>query len=362
MDERESVGSRSDTPAVPRCHTRVGRLTCRPMIRYWIIVFAVLLAAGESRGAEPDDPIGRELRALLLDDQNAQDRVDELIASNNAFKLEGAGLSNAIMAAKIRQVIDPVREDYEAFLERNPRHARAHLALASFLQEFGDKINAKLHMDTALEIAPNDPVALNNLGNYYGEFGPPEKAFEFYQRAGKAAPDQSMYLRNLASVMVVQPEAAQTYFALTDEQDVVRRALLYFSEARRLNPADFLLCSTLAQTYYQLKPLPYNEAAAAWESALKVAGTRMEKEGVMIHLARIHIQAKKFDAARYNLNGISDPLLQDLKRELRAKIPRKMDPVSFSTSTAPPSLFNLYSARPPLTNQPPTGRRLRLKP
>jgi predicted Zn-dependent protease len=331
------------------------------MIRFWTIVFAVLLVVDGSRGAEPDDPIGRELRALLLDDQTAQDRVDELIASNNAFKLEGAGLSNAIMATKIRQLIDPVREEYEKFLERNPRHVRAHLALASFLQEFGDQINAKVHMDTALQIAPNDPVALNNLGNYYGEFGPPAKAFEFYQRAAKAAPDQSMYLRNLASVMVVHNEAARAYFSLATDQDVVRRALIYFQEARTLNPSSFLLNSTLAQTYYQLKPLPYKEAVAAWEAAMMVAGTRMEKEGVMIHLARIHIQAKNFDAARYNLNGVSEPLMLDLKRELRAKIPRKMEPVSFSTSTAPPTLFNLSSAPPPSTNATPAGRKLRLE-
>ena len=331
------------------------------MSRYCCMLLLLTIAAFDSTAAEKDDPIGRELRSILIDDQNAQDRVDELIASNNAFKAEGAGLSDAIMATKVRQIIDPVREQYIAFLQRNPKHVRAHLALASFLQEFGDRENSKSHLDTALTLAPNDPVALNNLGNFHGEFGPPEKAFEYYQRASKAAPKQSMYYRNLASVMIIHPLESQSYFRIADKQGVLRRGIDLFKKAVSLNPDDFLLQSTLAQTYYQMRPFPYQEATNAWERALVLAGTRIEKEGVMIHLARIHIKEKNYDAARINLNGVKVEFMLDLKKELMAKIPKKMSPVSFSTSTAGPGLFNLSTSPPPgasgVREPPPSKKR-----
>lgn len=300
--------------------------------------------------SQPHDDSG--FRELLQADEKALDQIDHLLANNEAFARQGAGLNQAAMATKVRALTDPVIDDYQSFLTKHPNHVKAHLAYASFLGQFGRDQEARKHLDEAIKLAPADPVALNNAANWFGEHGPPEKALEYYRKAMAARPGESTYYRNCASVMLLHRPQAVSWFALADEQALFVRTQEYYRKAHELKPDDFLLASDLAQIHYQIKPFPYLESVSAWENALQLAPSRTEKEGVLIHLARIHLQAKQFPAARLNLNSITLPEFLSTKRKLIAGIPVAMKQVEFSTSTQPAKLFNFSTAPPPVSTNP----------
>ncbi len=315
------------------------------------LLLLMLAASGThtSPAAPSSDLVDLEFRKLLVTDESALQQVDRLIADNQAFIRQGAGLPESSMVIKIRNVADPVVAAYEAFLKKHPEHVRGHLAFASFLTEFGVSVRAQNHLDKALALAPDDPVTLNNVANYHGEHGPPEKAFEYLQKAIRLKPEESTYYRNCASIILLHREQARTYFGLADEQATFRHAQALYRKAHERKPDDFLLASDLAQTFYHLKPHPYEEAVAAWETAFKLAPSRTEKEGVMVHLARIHSKAGEYDEARRNLNGISIPELLPTKRKMLAGFPAKMKQVNFDSKAKRPILFNVTTAPPKLT-------------
>jgi len=301
-------------------------------------------------GAVPDS-VADEFRNLLQSDETALQQVDQLIANNEAFIRQGAGLPESTMVVKIRNLADPVMDAYKAFLAKHPDHVRGNLAYASFLGEFGVTVRAREHLDKALALAPNDPVTLNNVANYHGEHGPPERAFELLQKAIRLKPEESTYYRNSAGIILLHRKEAQRHFGLADESAVFRYVYQLYKQAQALQPDDFLLASDLAQTHYQLDPFPYKEAVSAWEKAFALAPSRNEKEGVMIHLARVHSKAANYDEARRNLNGISIPELLPTKRKMLAGLPSKMKAVNFNTTGKPQNLFNLTTAPPKATGK-----------
>lgn len=293
------------------------------------------------------DPADQEFRQLLLADEHALGQIDRILANDSAFARQGAGMEEALIATKIRTLSAPVIKKYEAFLARHPNHVKGHLAYASFLGEFGREAEARPHLDEAIRLAPNDPVALNNAANYYGKNGPAVKAFEYYQKAIAVKPAESTYHRNCASVMLLYRPEAQAYFKLQNEQAVFVKALALYRQAQNLNADDFLLASDVAQTHYHIRPFPYRAAVDAWGRALKLTSTSTQTEGVMIHLARIHIRQKNFKEARVNLLEIIHPEFQEVKRKLLAEIPAEMKKFNHRTSKRRPiSLYNLSTSPP----------------
>ena len=177
--------------------------------------------------------------------------------------------------------------------------------------------------------------------------GRPTEAFRLLRRALELKPDEPTYLRNLASIMLVYQPEATVHFGLKHERQLFARVTDLYRRAVARQPDDFLLLTSLAQSLYRLDPFPQEEAAKTWERALQLAGTQTEKEGVMIHLARIHIRAKQYRQARHYLNNVTKEELQPEKKKLIAAIPKEMNTVEFKAATGTPSLFNLSTTPPP---------------
>ena len=63
-------------------------------------------------------------------------------------------------------------------------------------------------------------------------------------------------------------------------------------------------------------PLDAKAALAAWNSALAIAPSRVEAEGVRIHLARIHVHLGQADAARAQLAKVHETQYAKLKADI----------------------------------------------
>ena len=267
----------------------------------------------------PNDPAEKELEPLMNDDDAAMAEVDKWIRDNNAFTAQGAGESKTELNARILARLNVVRKNYEDFLRRHPDFARGHLAYASFLNNIGDEDAAKLQNEKALQLDPKNPAAWNNLGNYYGEYGPITNAFAYFAKAIEMDPNESVYYQNLAVTVYLYRTDAKTFYHL-DEEQVFDKSLALYRRAMQLDPDNFPLATEYAEGYYGIHPLRTNDALVAWTNTLHIAHDDIEREGVYIHLARIKMLAGRYAEARQQLDAVTNTMYSGLKDTLERAI------------------------------------------
>jgi len=270
----------------------------------------------------PNDPIEKEYQTLLEMDDAAQEEVDQWIRDETAFREQGAGLSDATLRARIEQRLKPVRDAYEVFLRQHGDHARAHLAYGSFLMEIHEEEEAVKQMEKSRELDPKNPAAWNNLANYYGHRSPVEKSFEYYAKAIELNPNEPVYYQNLATTVFLFRPAAKEFYKI-DEPQVFDKALDLYRKAMKLDPDNFVLASDYAMSFYGIRPTRTADAIAAWESALKIAPDDKEREGVYIHLARIKLNAERFEEVHRLLNSVTNEMYASLKNRLLRNLERQ---------------------------------------
>jgi tetratricopeptide (TPR) repeat protein len=273
---------------------------------------------------------------LMEDDDAALAEIDGWIVENRKFAENGAGVPNAELNDRIRKRLAPVRQAYEDFLKRNPKHSRARLAFASFLEDIHDEDAALEQMLKAKEVDPENPAAWNNLANYYGHFSPVTNAFYHYEKAIELDPKEPVYYQNFGTTVFLFRKDAQEYYGI-NEQQVFDKALKLYSNSLALDPTNFLLATDIAMTYYGIKPPRTDDALKAWDYALKLADGSLQREGVVIHLARVELNAGRFDEARANLNAVTNAELADLKARVLRSLESKEHPAPESATNAAPA-------------------------
>jgi tetratricopeptide (TPR) repeat protein len=285
---------------------------------------------------DPNDPLEKEFKKLEDDDDAAQAEVDRWIQENAAFAAKGAGVPNAELNRRIMKRFEPVRAGYEDFIKRNPKHARARVAYASFLHDMHDEEGEKAQLDKALELDPNDPAVWNNLANYYGHRGPVTQAFAYYEKAIALNSREPVYLQNFATTVYLFRKDATMYYDIT-EQQVFDKALDLYVKAFKLDPTNFPLATDLAQSYYGIKPVRTDDALRAWTNALAVANDEIERQGVYIHLARFKLNAGRFAEAHAHLDSVTNTNYAELKARLRRNLAlREEEAKGTNTSPAAP--------------------------
>ncbi len=279
-------------------------------------------AATSAAKPSPEDPVEKEYRRILEDDDKSQDEIDKWILEEGRLQAQGAGLSRATLALRIEQRRKKVEDAYLAFLQRRPGHTRARLAFGSFLNDQGRETEAAEQWQKAAELDPKNPAAWNNLANFHGHNGPVAKAFEYYQKAIDLAPFETTYYYNFAVTVYLFRKDAREHFQ-TDEDGVFDKSLALYRKALELDPNNFQLATDYAQSFYGIRPPRLTDGIEAWNAALKLARDDFEREGVQIHLARFEINAGRFDDARKRLNGVKDPRYKGLVDRVAASLQRK---------------------------------------
>jgi tetratricopeptide (TPR) repeat protein len=287
------------------------------------------------RVADPNDPVEKEYRKLMEEDDAALAEVDQWIKENRAASTNGQAIPDSALNERIRLRLEAVRRSYETFLNRHPDHVSAHLAFGSFLDDIKDEEASRAQIEKALELDPKDPAAWNNLANHYSHTGPASKMFEYYQKAIDLNPSEAIYYQNLADAVFVYRAASRDYYKLADDQEVYNKSLEIYQKAFRLNPTNFTLATELANNYYGIKPTRTDEALNAWSNALNIAQTPEQQQGVYLHLARFNLNASRFAEAHRRLDAVTIPAFDDLKKRLQRNLAeREKEPL---TNAPPPA-------------------------
>jgi tetratricopeptide (TPR) repeat protein len=284
----------------------------------------------------------KEYETLLDADDAAQAEADKWIQENNQFRANGAGMTDADLNRRIKDRFEPVRKAYEDFIRRYPNHVRARIAYGSLLGDLQDEAGAQLQWEKALELDPKNPAVYNNLAGTYSESGPAQKAFDYFSKAIELNPAEGLYYHNFGNSMFVLRKQAMDYYHLT-EQQVFAKSLLLYSNAVRLSPDNFPFASDLAQTYYAIQPFRADDALKCWTNALRLVHDDLEREGVLLHFARIKMLDGKFAEARAELNSISNENYRVLKANLLRNIELREHPAPSTNSSAGASATNQIS-------------------
>ena len=298
--------------------------------------------------ASTNDPVELEYQKLMEDDDVALTEIDGWIKENQRFEAEGAGVPRDELHRRIDKRAAPIRQAYEDFLKRNPKHGNAHLAFASFLEDIHDEDGAFEHMLKAKEVDPKNPAAWNNLANYYGHFSPVTNAFYHYEKAIELDPKEPVYYHNFGTTVYLFRQDVMAYYGIS-EQQVFDKALMLYSNSMRLDPTNFLLATDIAMTYYGIKPTRTDDALKSWGDALKLAEGSLQREGVMIHLARFKMSVGRYDEARKDIGTVTNAELTELKTRILRNLELREHPPA--TNAAPVLETNTPAVS--VTNTPP---------
>jgi tetratricopeptide (TPR) repeat protein len=283
--------------------------------------------------AKPQDPLDLKLKEIMAADNAAQEEVDQWILERQKAAEPENEVLQANFRARILERFKPVRKSYEQFLEAHPNHANGRLAYGSFLNDTGDEQGAQAQWERAREADPSNPATWNNLANHYGHAGPMDKAFAYYARAIELAPEEPVYYQNLATTVFLFRTEATNFYNIT-EQQVFEKAMGLYKKALSLDPENFRLAAEVAQTYFGIKPAPADnpaaarqaqrkladEAMAAWQVALKLAESDLERQSCYLNLVRWQINSERFEEARRYLNIVTNEALLSSKTTLTRKL------------------------------------------
>ncbi len=281
----------------------------------------------------PNDPVEKEYRALLEQDDAADHQIDQWTSEANAAAAAGDQQPRLTLHARVSKLLATLKKSYQDFLDHHPDHARARLAFGSFLNDHGEEENAVEQWDKARTLNPANPAPWNNLANYYGHRGPVKKAFEYYEKAIELDPNEAVYYWNFATTVYLFRVDAREKYNLT-EQEIFDKALALYQKAVKLDPTNFVLATDYAESYYGTNPPRWKEGLVAWKEALKVARDEVQREGVYTHLARIEIKLRMFDEARKNLDSVTNENYAVLKHRLSLNLDAAIKGVATNAPSA----------------------------
>ena len=265
--------------------------------------------------ANTNDPVERDYYKILGDDNDAEQDVIKWSDTADSGPRIGGGISEVNLNSRVRERLDGIKKEYEAFIAQHPDHVKIRLAYGSFLNDTHDEEGAVAQWDKARLLDPKNPAGWNNLANYYGHRGPVAKAFEYYDQAIALNANEPVYYHNLATTVYLFRTDAETYYHLT-EQQVFDKSLELYRKAIRLAPDDFILFTDYAESFYGTKPPRWKDGLTAWTQALQVAHDDLEREGVCIHLARINLKLGQYAEARRDLDAVTNETFTILKKRL----------------------------------------------
>ena len=300
---------------------------------FWAIALMALLMTGAVLPAQEKSPeipaappvsapapaapaleLDPALQRIIDMDNEAQAKADIWIREHEELNKEKP-FQDDTLPMRIRDRLDSVEKAYQDYLFSHSENMEARLAYASFLMDTGKDNEAAKEWLRLKETHPGHPVLLNNLGNYFAQKGDAPEAFPYYEEAMASAPREALYVKNLASVVYVFREEAMAYYRLKPQQALLLAQALY-RKALLLKPDDFIARTALAQTWYYLTPFEPEKALADWKKAYELASDDSERQGILLHYARVAILSEKFDEAEKQLEEITYARHQELKKTL----------------------------------------------
>ncbi|HTS20053.1 MAG TPA: tetratricopeptide repeat protein [Verrucomicrobiae bacterium] len=288
-----------------------------------IAVFAITFARSVRAQEDPRDA-ERQFRFLLSRGDELRDQKDQLDAhpSPAAIKRWNAQLNH-------------LERDYQHFLHDHPDHVRAMVAYGGLLYDEVDEDQGARWWEKAIQVDPREPYAYNDIANIYGHEGQAAKALEYYQTAIDLEPKEPIFRFNWATTcQLFRNESKAVYGWNVDE--IFQHCLEQFRAARDLDPTNFDMSSTYAETFYQMPKPDWPAAYEAWQFCLRQPLNDHQRAFVSGHLTRVCIRLGRIDEAKQWVAKLAGADQDSVRRALEQKIAALSQNQSGSAPTNPP--------------------------
>lgn len=103
------------------------------------------------------------------------------------------------------------RKSYQVALQENPKSLEAKLGLARLDQLAGRSADAEVGFQNALKSRPDDPQALNALGQFYGSQKQWNKALPLLEKAADGAPGELTFRHHLAVALAQSGDMQEAF-------------------------------------------------------------------------------------------------------------------------------------------------------
>ena len=293
-------------------------------------LFAVLFVQAANAEEDPRDA-ERQFRFLLS-------RGDELRAQQDHLDPH----SSPAVVQRWKAQLKRLERDYQHFLQDHPQHARAMVAYGGLLYDEEDQDEAVRWWEKAIQVDPREPYAYNDLANVYGHDGRAAKALEYYQTAIELAPTEPVFRFNWATTCQLFRNESRTVYGWNVDE-IFQHCMEQFRAARDLAPQDFTMSSAYAETFYQLPKPDWPGAYEAWQFCLRQPLDDQQRAFVCSHLARVCIRLDRLDEARQWISKLSGNIQASLTRLLE----RRIDQLSHNAVSSPATNTSSSSAPDP---------------
>lgn len=270
-------------------------------------LFAMTLTHGVFAEEDPRDA-ERQFRFLLSRGDELRDQKDRLNSATPPAVIE-----------RWKSQLKRLERDYQHFLHNHPRHVRAMVAYGGLLYDEEDEDDGARWWEKAIAIDPREPYAYNDLANIYGHEGQAAKALQYYQTAIDLAPTEAVFRFNWATTCQLFRKESHAVYGW-DVEEIFQHSMEQYRAARDLDPQNYDLSSTYAETFYQLPKPDWPGAYEAWQFCLRQPLDDRQRAFVYGHLARVCIRLGRIDEAKQWVTKISGTDQASVRRMLERKI------------------------------------------
>lgn len=138
-------------------------------------------------------------------------------------------------------------------LKSNPNNAQAHHIAGLIYQRLGQTSQARTHFESAIKLAPNDPITRNNFGNFLcglGKFNAADENFSLAARQpGNSKPEIAYTNAGLCALRAKSSEKAKGYFERAIQANPGQLTALYQLARLQFNAGKSVAASTLLEQY-----------------------------------------------------------------------------------------------------------------
>jgi tetratricopeptide (TPR) repeat protein len=283
-------------------------------MRFTVLLVFLLVIAPPARAADrpPELPppsesmVLRELREIAARERVIWDRL-RADPENAELKLRSE--------AEFRDVITA----YENLLRSAPDYAEAYAAYGLILGRTGNRDAAVKAFLRANKLNPRLALVKNQLGNILAEDGDYTEALPYYLAAIELEPEEPLYHYQLGSLLHEFRRLMIADEMFTDET-LTAKSHDAFRRAAALAPDNWGYAYRYAESFYDAIDPDWPAALAEWQKLEVRAKPGLELQTVRLHIARVLVEADRYDEARPILETITEPALQEHKQTVIAVI------------------------------------------
>lgn len=282
------------------------------MLKYLLIAILPLGLIAEGKVSLKDvSPEGTLNDRRLLSMMKRQEALIERVAET--ADTEGN------VSTDVEQQVQALAQDWQRFVTDHPKDLEGRIFYARFLRMFGQYESAVEQYLEADRIDDSVPVVKQQIGNYMAENGLYAEALPWFLQATSLAPEEPVYHFQTGELLFRYRDFFVEDEAFTREA-IDKDMQTAFAEAARLSPDNLSLHLRYGESFYDVLKPDWTQALIAFQNCEKLAETTYDKQAILLHKARVHVELEQTEEANKLLSQIHLPALEDAKQQVQAAI------------------------------------------